>query len=209
MVSEKLMINSDEARLDAAKRAAEAFGREMALSGRNTLRLTLLAEETLGMVSTLLEDFYGQLWFVAEGQRFELHLQATADMDADKKSELLSVSSTGKNAAAKGFMRMLGEVISGALHGFGQVIDAYGRETSRYGIVHTDTGAGFSTDGLVPIWTLETYREELDRARAKSLEAEEAWDELEKSIVASLADDVVVGVKGDRIEMVIAKDFSH
>ena len=43
--------------------------------------------------------------------------------------------------------------------------------------------------------------------RAIDAAADEAWDELEKSIVGKLADDVVVGVKGDRIELVITKDF--
>ena len=40
-------------------------------------------------------------------------------------------------------------------------------------------------------------------------DAGEAWNALEKSIVGKLADDVVVGVKGDRIEMVIIKDFGR
>ena len=37
--------------------------------------------------------------------------------------------------------------------------------------------------------------------------AEAALDELEKSIVARLADDVVVGVKGDRVDLIITKAF--
>ena len=33
----------------------------------------------------------------------------------------------------------------------------------------------------------------------------EDWDELEKSIIANLADDVTVGINGDNVEMVITK----
>ena len=35
----------------------------------------------------------------------------------------------------------------------------------------------------------------------------EKWDELEKSIVAKLADDVIVGVRGKNVEIVIKKEF--
>lgn len=37
--------------------------------------------------------------------------------------------------------------------------------------------------------------------------AEEAWDELEKSIVAKLADDVQVGIRSGKVELVIRKRF--
>ena len=36
----------------------------------------------------------------------------------------------------------------------------------------------------------------------------EPWDELEKSIIANLADDVIVSVKGSSVEIVILKDFN-
>ena len=34
------------------------------------------------------------------------------------------------------------------------------------------------------------------------------WDELEKSIIANLADDVIVSVKGNRVEIEIKKNFN-
>ena len=35
--------------------------------------------------------------------------------------------------------------------------------------------------------------------------AKEAWDELEKSVVSKIADDVKVSIEGRRVEMVIIK----
>ena len=49
-------------------------------------------------------------------------------------------------------------------------------------------------------WTLSRYK---DAQR----DNEEPWDELEKSIIANLADDVTVAVKGNNVEIVITKDF--
>ena len=205
MVSDKFMVNSDAGRMAAARYVTENFAWQNKLDKRNTLRLNLLVEETLGMVKNMLDDFYGQLWFVLDGKTCEIHFEATADMNADKKEELLSMSSTGKNASARGFMAKLGEVISGALHGFGQTLDAYGQQTMRYGVVHAPTM--MPTMDMTPIWTLSVYRNDLMQARGADEVADEALDDLEKSIVAQLADDVIVGVKGDRINLVITKTF--
>ena len=207
MVSSKFMVNSDAQRMAAAQYATQNFAWQQKLSRRDALRLSLLVEETLGMVKATVEDFYGQLWFVGEGDRCEIHLEATADMDADRKQELLSVSSSGKNAATRGFMSMLGEVITGAIHGLGRSMNTYGQETVRYGLVHTPGVNSVSPDGMVPIWTLQTYKSELTRKREEDAAVEAMLEDLEKSIVASLADDVVVGVRGDRIELVISRRF--
>lgn len=206
MVSDKFTVNNDAQRMAAARYVTESFAEQAGLDGRNALRLELLVEETLGMVKTMLDSFYGQIWFTADGRDVEIHFEATADMDADKKEELLSVSSTGKNVAAKGFMAKLGEMISGALHSAGRSIDAYGQETMKYGVVHTPELMAAYPD-MMTIWTLQTYRVDLDQARTDGELAEEAWDELEKSIVAKLADDIAVGVRGDRIDLVIRKKF--
>ena len=204
IVSEKFMVNSEAERMAATRYAAESFTGQIGLDKRDALRLNLLVEETLGMVKATLEEFYGQLWFVANGKTCELHFEATADMDPDKKRELLSVSSTGKNAAAKGFMAKLGEMISNALHGVGDTIDVYGSETIKYGIVHTPETMLPSAD-MMTIWTLQDYRTNLEDAADGAAEA--ALEDLEKSIVARIADDVVVGVRGDRVDLIITKAF--
>lgn len=208
MKSEVFMLNSDAGRMAAARYVTEEFARGLGLDKHESLRLELLTEETLGMVKALVDDFYGQIWFEGEGKRCEIHLQATADMNTDRREELLSISSSGRNAAAKGFMAMLKDVVSGAMHSFGRSMNDYGREVARYGIVNPADVGGFAVDAMVPIWSLQTYRTGLETQRLDNAEADAAWDELEKSIVGKLADDVVVGVKGDRIEMVIVKDFS-
>ena len=206
IISDKFMVNNDAGRMAAARYATENFAWQIKLDKRDTLRLDLLVEETLGMVKTMLDEFYGQIWFTAEGKACEIHFEATANMNADKKEELLSVSSTGKNAAVKGFMAKLGEIITRTMHSAGRTMDAYGMETIKYGIVHTPEMMATNPD-MLTVWTLQTYRADLNQARGADDAAEDAWDELEKSIVAKLADDVVVGIKGDRIDLVIKKKF--
>ena len=208
MVSDKFMVNSDAGRMAAAKFAADNYAWHAGLDKRDTLRLNLLVEETLGMVKAMVDDFYGRLWFSGDDSTCEIHLEATANMDSGRKQELLSVSSSGRNAAAKGFMGMLGDVISGALHNIGRAVDTAYEESAMSGNLIAPAGVGNpNLYDLTPVWTLDQYRANVEKGRIDSDALEQAKQDLEKSIVANLADDIVVGVKGDRIELVITKRF--
>ena len=210
MVSDKFMVNSDAGRMAAAQYAADNYAWHAGLDKRDTLRLNLLVEETLGMVKAMVNDFYGQLWFSGDDSACEIHLEATANMDSGRRQELISVSSSGKNAAAKGFMGMLGDVISGALHNMGRAVDTACSESAMSGNIIVPEGAGNpNLYDLTPVWTLDQYRANVEKGRLESDKLEQAKQDLEKSIVANLADDIVVGVKGDRIELVITKRFKR
>ena len=208
MVSDKLLVNSDAERMAAARYAIENFAGEAKLDRKSALRLSLLVEETLGMMKAMVDDFYGRLWFSGDDKSCAIHLEATANMDSDRKHELISVSSSGKNAAVKGFMAMLGEVISNAVHNIGNAVDeAYGG-TAVAGCIVSPDGIGTpNVYDLTPVWTLQQYKANVEKGRLNADQLEQAQEDLEKSIVANLADDVVVGVKGDRIELVITKHF--
>ena len=54
------------------------------------------------------------------------------------------------------------------------------------------------------VWSMSLYKAEIAK---RSGEASEEWDELEKSIVANIADDVKVGVRGNRVELTVVKAF--
>ena len=54
-------------------------------------------------------------------------------------------------------------------------------------------------------WSLSAYRDNLRNRREENPKAEPALDELEKSIVAHLADEVTIGIHGHRIRLVISK----
>lgn len=208
MKSDVFLINSDAGRIAAARYATENFAWHAKLDKRSALRLDLLVEETLGMMRVMVDDFYGRLWFVGDDKACEIHLEATANIDSDKKQELLSMSSSGRNASAKGFMAMLGDVISGALHNIGGAMnEAYGPNAVALGYV-PQAGMGTpSVYDMTPLWTLEQYKTSLEQGKLSDDALENAKNDLEKSIVANLADDIVVGVKGDRIELVITKRF--
>ena len=59
----------------------------------------------------------------------------------------------------------------------------------------------YGVSGSSDMWSLSNCQTSVK----KNNSALEDWDELEKSIIANLADDVTVGINGDNVEMVITK----
>ena len=51
------------------------------------------------------------------------------------------------------------------------------------------------------------YKEDIKNHADESAEASAAWDELEKSIVANIADDIKVKIIGKKVEMIVSKAF--
>ena len=52
-------------------------------------------------------------------------------------------------------------------------------------------------------WSLNQYK-----IKQRDNDNKEPWDEIEKSIIANIADDVTVSVKGKQVEIVITKYFA-
>jgi hypothetical protein len=69
-------------------------------------------------------------------------------------------------------------------------------------LFHLPTGLSDGVD-YAYLWSLEQYR-----AQVQKDEQGEEWDELEKSVLASVADDVIVKVKGNCADIVIVKKFA-
>jgi hypothetical protein len=81
----------------------------------------------------------------------------------------------------------------------------YSEENSGY-IPHSEYLYGYEMIDVhyTYAWTLDHYTE---CQRERSVDNSEEWDQLEKSIVAKLADDVIVGVRGKKVEIIIKKEF--
>ena len=201
----EMYVNNTEENESAALQKIDEFLSHQDIDRKKMIHLRLLAEETIGMVRAMTGDFMALLWVEEEDGVFRIRLTVKTDMDKDKKSDLLSVATSGKNAAAKGFMGKIGEIIENGLLNYDNVM----KLQQQYGSGYTDyIGMGMCVPGEIQmagdplVWSLSKYRASLDEEDAES-SAGGAWDELEKSIVASLAKDVAVGVRKDRVDMVI------
>lgn len=161
------------------------------LDAKQELRIRLLAEELIGMLKEMSSEFEGEFWIEQNGTKFELITQIyTYDvMDKKTKRGYIEVSSSKKNAAAKGIMGRIRHVAENFLYSEDA---AYNANYISYQL-ESDALSG-------NIWSLNNYKDSQETAS-------EPWDEIEKSIVANLADDVTVSVKGKSVEIIITKSF--
>ena len=57
-------------------------------------------------------------------------------------------------------------------------------------------------------WSMVDYKNQLEQYAKKNPEAMAAWDELEKSVISHVADNVKVAIRGRSVEMVIYKKLN-
>ena len=98
-------LNKDLSCLEAVLAEVEKVTDYNGLEGKKALRIRLLAEELCGMLPGLVQNFEGRFWAENDGESYELHVELKADgMNLELRDDLISVSKSGKNAAAKGVM---------------------------------------------------------------------------------------------------------
>lgn len=161
------------------------------LNPKQSLRTQLIAEELVGMLKELSGDYEGEFWIEQQNLAFEFttRIYINENMDKQTKRKFINVSTDKKNAAAKGIMGKIRDVVENMLY----------PENALY----SSTFISYQLENAVLLddqWTLNRYK---DSQRNN----QEPWDELEKSIIANLADDVSVAVKGKNVEIVITKKF--
>lgn len=205
MKTDAVTINRQGEGFDRALAVTEKAAVYRGLNPKQALRLRLLAEEMTGMFRTIVGASNALYWIESEGARYSLHLSTRVRVDPDLRDELLKTATSGKNAAAKGFMGRIKDIIlqmsEADSAGLPPVMD--------YGFSGTDTCSfeapmGVSVHGAVYNWSMRGYRAGLEQHRE---EEAEKWDELEKSITAKLADEIKIFIRSGAVEMVIEKDF--
>ncbi|MBR4168255.1 MAG: hypothetical protein IKR47_00835 [Lachnospiraceae bacterium] len=204
MENKKLIVSSANAMSDDNLNKVDEYLQTLDFGPKDRLHVRLLIEETLGMLRGMTGQYSAMLWLERAKKDCRLHVTATADMDINKKKDLLSVSSSGKNAFAKGFMAKMGDLIENGIMNYENVMLLQ----QKYGMGYVDVASmGGNPSDIMFTWTLDEYRKKLGQQKGANEHAAAAWDELEKSIVANIARNITVGVKKDHVEMVIDKEL--
>ena len=185
--------------LDAILKESERVAEYNGLSHKQSLQLRLLCEEIDGMLPNIINDFDGELWIDFEDGVCNVNVSINIpEFNADKKEELIGIAKNKKNSAAVGIVGKIRDAIENVI-----------LDEERMGMMASSAGSfglgtGYSEGvNYAYLWRLEEYRDSV-----KKEEQAEAWDELEKSVIASVADDVIVGVKGRQAKIIIVKKFA-
>ncbi|MBR0121787.1 MAG: hypothetical protein IJM10_08385 [Clostridia bacterium] len=189
MKSDVIHVTNEGEGVAEAIKQAEAVAAFRSLSKKDSIHLNLLTEEMMGMMQALTDKREADFWIESENRSFMLHLRTETAMNAEMREKLLSASTSGTNAAAKGVMGKIRDI-------FNRIIEpADANIPSGF-----SAGWSFSESGqVVNVWSLNTFK-----INATDSDKEE-WDELEKSIIANIADEIKIGISGNTVEMIVYK----
>ena len=184
--------------LEAIFKECEKVAVYNGLTAKQGLQLRLLCEELDGMLPNVINDFDGELWIEYEEGVCKVNVSIQMpNLDIAKKEELIGIAKSKRNAAAVGIIGKIRSAIEDfmldevAVNALAVMTESYNLSAERGGSVN-----------YTHCWSLGDYRSTVKKEEA------EAWDELEKSVIASVADDVIVGVKGKQADIVIVKKFA-
>ena len=195
MKSDVIIVTSRGAKMENALEQVEKVAEYKNLSHKDALHLRLLTEEAMGMMRAIAGNVEGKFWIEDNKNVFELHLKVETDMDENQRKQLISASSSGQNEAAKGIMGKIRSFFEPE-EGIPMFID--------YSMVDYPSSYPYYMD-----WSLREYERQVQASMEKERKgAAEAWDELEKSVISHLADDVKVSIKGRNVEMTIYKKMA-
>ena len=164
------------------------------------LRLRLVAEEIMNLFRSVTGEAEAEYWIENNSNIFTLHLDTKTIMHAQKRQELLDLSTTKENEAAKGFMGQILEAIELASIPYGER-DALIKRYKKYGYLKQDIDK-YSTDDL---WKMSEYKSAVSECEDPEF-AKIYKDQLEKSILANLANEVTISIRGDKVSMAVEFD---
>lgn len=208
MTTEKIKITNADSDIHRALELTENFSQTLNLNAKTASRLRLLTEEMLSMVRSIAEDFTAEFYIEEENHVCKFHLNAKSDLNYGKRKDLLSVSTHGKNLAPMGIMDKIRELFEAGLYSMEESFNLqaeYGGGILDYGMLGSiDSGMSQA----VYAWSMQKYKNNVEANMQDNNAAVDAWDELEKSIIANIADEVQVGVKKDGVELIIIKSIA-
>ena len=191
----KFDFNNDLKEMEINESDREEFEVQINFDKNKTL-IILLWNSLIPVLLFNLYGFCGDFWIDFEEGICKINVLIEFDkFTADKKKELIKIAKNKKNAQAKG---LFGKIRS-ALEDF--FLDSDGNRA--YDLAWQFNYANAYCVGMdySCLWSLKQYKNDAPK------EEKQEWDDLEKSIIASIADDVIVGVKGKSANIVVVTKF--
>ena len=196
MRSDIVQVNANGTGVEEALAQAEAVAAYKKLPYKDSLKLRLLAEEMMGLLQGLTGEVEAEFYIEDQDGEYRLHLNTVTEMDAEKRLRLRETSNSGKTASATGILGKLRNLFECAC----EPVDTDVPPFYTLGIVDAGMDPGAMT---TTAWSLARYRDAVREDDSRR----DAWDELERSVIANAADEIRIGIKGRRVEMTVIKKF--
>ncbi|MBP3274270.1 MAG: hypothetical protein J6L93_04625 [Butyrivibrio sp.] len=200
MKSESIVISTNEGNIDKVLEVVEAFSKD--LDHKTGLRIRLLAEETMNLIRSITGEMDAEFFLERDDDQVRLHLNTNTIMFAAKRKELMEISTSKENAAAKGFMGKIREVFELAM----LPKDERSARESRIGMMGLVDPTALSATSS-ETWKMSNYKNSVEEMDQDTEFAQEARNELERSILGNIAKEVEISIIGDDVKMTIIYDL--
>ena len=195
MKSNEIKLSNSLSCAMEALQMVETTAEEAGLNREQTNLLRLLTEEMISMTTDILKTCQGTLWLECEHGDCALHLNAMAPMEEHAKAAFIAASKEKINAPVKGLKNKISALFAGLL--------IYHEYPDYYLSVCSSFGGGAPIQDANPTWSLAEYGK--DRSKEEKFAEMEG---VEKSILLGFADDVVVSVRNNWVDLTVKKQFS-
>ena len=176
-VSERVVIKNIEKDIKRAYEVMENFIFDIRLGEKNAFKLRLLGEETLDMTKTLIGEDV-VMTFWLNGNDQECRINLNSKIELSSNDQEKLMS-----------------------------LSTSGENASQRGFMNRVRSFFSNPQQKKATWSLEEYRKELNQKKEEDIYSQEAWEDLERSIVANLADSVEVGIDSKEVTLMIIKRF--
>ena len=166
------------------------------LTRKQIIQLLLLSEELVGIQKGILGFTKGNFYIENAGNEYRLCLHADIYTDVIMQERFVEMSSNHENVATKGIGGKIRYVVNYLMNAKSDVLpdyDLFASQSNGYYNVLSDYDK---------IWSLGDYKGGVS-------EGTEIWDEMERSIVVNLADDLIVGAMSNYIDLIALKKFKE
>ena len=146
----------------------------------------------------------GAFYLENKDRVYNLCLHSDVRVEDGTREKFVELSTNKQNAAYSGFKGKIRMTIDSMLNGAASDIYLSGYDYMGdplfFSYPSVFQRSMYGANPYEQTWTLSQYRE-------KARENEDQWDELEKSIVASIADEVIVGARTNYVDIIVIKKF--
>jgi hypothetical protein len=200
MVSDKFKFANNSPDSSRIPLSVEKFAEFSGLSPTNSRLLSLLSEEMIGMIKSILPDFTAELYASNERNKYELVLAVSAVIKSKDRDSLLKASGGKNSAYGGGLLGKIGDLL------VDWTISLNDNPTPVLAYPDMELGMGMGMVNGYEEWSMRMY---LDSMQNKPQTPDLVDDGLERSIIVKLADDCKVSVKSGSVIITVSKAFEE
>lgn len=206
----------DDNGIERAMEETSRLGELNGLSKKEVMRLRLLGEEMIRLVSGFVGDNALTYWVEHKQKEYRVHVGADVIMTNQRKKKLIALSTSGKNDAYQSFSDSIR----------GMIISMVVKDNDVRNKNTLPSGKEVLTEDIeqasIFSWSLKKHRMQMEinkqnkkkaKAEGENKEGENkeenviAWEELEHSIIAKIADDIRISISNTNVEVIAFKVF--